>query len=175
MQALDKLVLVIAEIIAAHCAGTRARNEFVQACLRAQWAEAQAMVEGMLAEPWHLVGYQERWLREFLEFLRAAQREPAKASSDVLAASAAWRNPGARIAWTALYKMDTRQVRNSARRHALCANGIHDQFSWFRPLARNSLMGSEARPRCWLTNQRAAAAACASAHAAARVRLQARQ
>jgi hypothetical protein len=89
MQALDKLVLVIAEIIAAHCAGTRARNEFVQACLHAQWAEAQAMVEGMLAEPWHLVGYQERRLREFLELLRAAQREPAKASSDVLAASAA--------------------------------------------------------------------------------------
>jgi hypothetical protein len=89
MQALDKLVLVIAEIIAAHCAGTRARNEFVQACLRAQWAEAQAMVEGMLAEPWHLVGYQERRLREFLELLRAAQREPAKASSELLAASAA--------------------------------------------------------------------------------------
>ena len=79
MQALDKLMLVIAEIIAAHCAGTRAREEFVQACLRAQWAEAQAMVEGMLAEPWHLVGYQERRLREFLELLLAAQGEPAKA------------------------------------------------------------------------------------------------
>ena len=89
MQALDKLVLVIAEIIAAHCAGTRAREEFVQACLRAQWAEAQAMVEGMLAEPWHLVGYQESRLREFLDLLRAAQREPVKVSSEVLAASAA--------------------------------------------------------------------------------------
>jgi hypothetical protein len=45
------MVLVIAEIIAARCAGTRARAEFVQACLRAQWTEAQATVEGMLAEP----------------------------------------------------------------------------------------------------------------------------
>ena len=89
MQALDKLVLVIAEIIAAHCAGTRAREEFVQACLHAQWVEAQAMVEGMLAEPWHLVGYQESRLREFLELLRAAQGEPEKASNEVLAASAA--------------------------------------------------------------------------------------
>ena len=93
MQALDNLVLVIAEIIAAHCAGTRAREEFVQACLRAQWAEAQAMVEGLLAEPWHLVGYQESRLREFLELLRAAQGEPEKASSEVLAARAAERNP----------------------------------------------------------------------------------
>ena len=47
------------------------------------------MVEGMLAEPWHLVGYQERRLREFLDLLRAAQGEPEKASSEVLAASAA--------------------------------------------------------------------------------------
>jgi hypothetical protein len=27
------------------------------------------MVEGMLAEPWHLQGYQENRLREFLELL----------------------------------------------------------------------------------------------------------
>ena len=69
-------MLVIADIIAAHCAGTRAREQFVQACLRAEWAEAQAMVEGMLAEPWYLIGYQERRLRQFLEMLLAAQAEP---------------------------------------------------------------------------------------------------
>jgi hypothetical protein len=28
------------------------------------------MVEGMLAEPWQLIGYQENGLREFLELLR---------------------------------------------------------------------------------------------------------
>jgi len=28
------------------------------------------MVEGMLAEPWHLIGYQENRLREFLELLQ---------------------------------------------------------------------------------------------------------
>jgi hypothetical protein len=28
------------------------------------------MIEGMLAEPWHLVGYQETRLREFLELVR---------------------------------------------------------------------------------------------------------
>jgi hypothetical protein len=28
------------------------------------------MVEGMLAEPWQLIGYQENRLREFLELLR---------------------------------------------------------------------------------------------------------
>ena len=83
MRTLDQMVLVIADIIAAHCAGTRAREEFVQACVRAQWAEAQAMVEGMLAEPWYLVGYQERRLREFLELLRAAQDEPAQPSGRV--------------------------------------------------------------------------------------------
>jgi hypothetical protein len=27
------------------------------------------MVEGMLAEPWHLIGHQERRLREFLDLL----------------------------------------------------------------------------------------------------------
>jgi hypothetical protein len=85
MRTLDNMMLVIAEIIAAHCAGTCAREEFVQACLRAQWAEAQAM----LAEPWHLVGYQESRLREFLELLLAAQAEPAQPSSGAFAASMA--------------------------------------------------------------------------------------
>jgi hypothetical protein len=37
------------------------------------WDEAQEMVEGMLAEPWHLTGYQERRLREFLALLQLNQ------------------------------------------------------------------------------------------------------
>ena len=53
------MVPVIAGIIGAHCASTRARDEFVQAYLRAGWTEAQAMVQGMLAEPWHLIGHLE--------------------------------------------------------------------------------------------------------------------
>lgn len=63
-------VPVIADIIAGHCAGTQARKEFMSACLRADWPEAKAMVEGMLAEPWHLVGHQESRLRAFLDLLR---------------------------------------------------------------------------------------------------------
>jgi len=33
------------------------------------------MVQGMLAEPWHLIGHQENRLREFLDLLQVAQRE----------------------------------------------------------------------------------------------------
>ena len=70
MQVVYKLALVIAEIISGHCTGTGAREDFVTACLHGDWAEARAMVEGMLAEPWHLVGYQESRLREFLALLQ---------------------------------------------------------------------------------------------------------
>jgi hypothetical protein len=69
MQGVYDLAPVIAEIISGHCAGTRAREDFVQACLHGDWDEAKVMVEGMLAEPWHLIGYQERRLREFLDLL----------------------------------------------------------------------------------------------------------
>jgi hypothetical protein len=31
------------------------------------------MVEGMLAEPWHLQGYQETRLREFLELMQVQE------------------------------------------------------------------------------------------------------
>ena len=41
----------------------------MRACVREQWEEATAMVEGMLAEPWHLRGYQEVRLREFLQLV----------------------------------------------------------------------------------------------------------
>jgi hypothetical protein len=69
MQVVYEMVPVVADIIGAHCAGTHARQDFVGACLRAEWSEARAMVEGMLAEPWHLIGHQESRLRDFLELL----------------------------------------------------------------------------------------------------------
>lgn len=49
---------------------TGARDEFVHACVYGQWDGAKEMVEGMLAEPWHLRGHQETRLREFLELLK---------------------------------------------------------------------------------------------------------
>ena len=72
MQAVYELTPIIAAIIAGHCPGTHAREEFVSACVHSDWAEARVMVEGMLAEPWHLIGYQENRLREFLDLLRLA-------------------------------------------------------------------------------------------------------
>jgi len=60
------LAPVIADIIDSHCPGTRARQDFVRACMKEDWNDARSMVEGMLAEPWHLRGYQEARLREFL-------------------------------------------------------------------------------------------------------------
>jgi hypothetical protein len=39
------------------------------------------MVEGMLAEPWHLVGYQEDRLREFLELLQVVEDDRLVGSS----------------------------------------------------------------------------------------------
>lgn len=78
MQAIYEFTPIIAAIISRHCPGTRAREEFVSACLYSDWAEAHAMVEGMLAEPWRLIGYQEHRLREFLELaqLKGAAERP---------------------------------------------------------------------------------------------------
>jgi hypothetical protein len=73
MQAVYDLGRVIADIILAHCPGTSARQRFLRACLTEDWGEAKSMVEGMLAEPWHLKGYQEARLREFLELIPAGQ------------------------------------------------------------------------------------------------------
>ena len=70
MQIVYELAPVIADIIAAHCPGTRAREDFVRACIQGDWYEAQEMVEGMLAEPQWLRGYQETRLREFLELVK---------------------------------------------------------------------------------------------------------
>ena len=66
MQPVYELAPVIGAIISAHCPNTGAEQAFMRACVREQWDEATAMVEGMLAEPWHLKGYQEGRLREFL-------------------------------------------------------------------------------------------------------------
>ena len=78
MQAIYEFTPVIAAIISGHCPGTRAREEFVSACLHSDWAEAKAMVEGMLAEPWYLIGYQEDRLREFLELLQVEEGAVAR-------------------------------------------------------------------------------------------------
>jgi hypothetical protein len=69
LRAIYELVPVIADVIDAHCPRTSARAEFVRACLHGHWVQARCMVEGMLAEPWVLRGYQETRLREFLELL----------------------------------------------------------------------------------------------------------
>ena len=73
MPVVYELALIIADIISAHCHGTRARQDFVRACVHGHWDEAKAMIEGMLAEPWHLQGYQETRLREFHELVQARQ------------------------------------------------------------------------------------------------------
>ena len=70
MQVVYELAPVIAEIISAHCPGTRAREAFVQACLHGEWHEAKHMVEGMLADPQWLRGHQEVRLREFLDLVQ---------------------------------------------------------------------------------------------------------
>lgn len=70
MQVLYERALVIADVISAHCHSSRAREDFVGACVSGEWNDVKAMVEGMLAEPWHLVGYQEHRLREFLEIVQ---------------------------------------------------------------------------------------------------------
>jgi hypothetical protein len=69
VQVVYELAPVIATIISAHCPGTRAREDFVRACVHGDWGEAACMIEGMLAEPWHLRGHQETRLREFLQLL----------------------------------------------------------------------------------------------------------
>jgi hypothetical protein len=69
MRDVYELAPVIADVIAAHCPGTTARERFVRACLGRRWYEAKSMIEGMLAEPWHLRGHQESRLREFLALM----------------------------------------------------------------------------------------------------------
>lgn len=75
MRSVYDLAPVIADVISAHCPGTSARNEFMRACLHGHWDDARSMIEGMLAEPWHLRGYQEDRLREFLMLMPVAQQD----------------------------------------------------------------------------------------------------
>ena len=72
-----ELVPVIGDVIYSHCPGTPARREFIRACLHGHWDEARSLVEGMLAEPWLLRGYQENRLREFLTLLPTTDRAEA--------------------------------------------------------------------------------------------------
>jgi hypothetical protein len=70
VEAVYELAPVIADVISAHC-GRKARGRFIRVCLHGHFDEAKSMVEGMLAEPWHLRGHQETRLRQFLELMPA--------------------------------------------------------------------------------------------------------
>ena len=81
-QAVYDLAPVIADVISAHCRGTSARRIFIRACFLGDWEEAKSMVEGMLAEPWVLRGYQEARLCEFLGLLPSRrQAHPRRSAS----------------------------------------------------------------------------------------------
>jgi len=86
--------LVIAEVICAHCPGTSARQRFLQACISTDWDEVGSMIDGMLAEPWFLRGFQdqERQLREFLELISAERATKAALLPrlNLLSAGRAW-------------------------------------------------------------------------------------
>jgi hypothetical protein len=69
VRAVYELAPVIADIISSHCPGTSARERFLRACISTDWDEAKSMIDGMLAERWHLRGYQEKRLCEFLGLL----------------------------------------------------------------------------------------------------------
>jgi hypothetical protein len=77
LRAIYELVPVIGDVIAAHCPGTSARADFVRSCLHGHWEEARGMVEGMLAEPSLLHGYQEIRLRDFIELLPLERADAA--------------------------------------------------------------------------------------------------
>ena len=76
MLAVYELVPIIADVIRSHCPGS-ARADFMRVCLHGQWHEARSTVEGMLAEPWLLRGYQENRLREFLDLLPVTETAEA--------------------------------------------------------------------------------------------------
>ena len=80
MQVVYELAPVIGDVIAAHCPDTPVRQVFMRSVFRGEWAEARSMVEGMLAEPWVLRGYQESRLREFLELLPGPTQSTAEAA-----------------------------------------------------------------------------------------------
>jgi len=81
MQVVYELATVIGDLIAAHCPDTDVRQIFMRAVFRGEWMEARSMVEGMLAEPWLLRGYQEARLQEFLELLPSLGHMPHNAEA----------------------------------------------------------------------------------------------
>jgi hypothetical protein len=74
MRSVFEFVPVIADVISAHCPHSAARRDFMRACISEDWQEAKGMVQGMLAEPWLLRGYQEDRLREFLKLMSDRER-----------------------------------------------------------------------------------------------------
>jgi hypothetical protein len=52
--AVYELAPLIADIISSHCPGSSARERSLHASIGADWDEARSMIDGMLAEPWHL-------------------------------------------------------------------------------------------------------------------------
>jgi hypothetical protein len=68
-RGLYDMMLVIADVISAHCPGTTARERFFRASLTEDWEEVRCLIDGMLAEPWHLRGNQEQRLQEFLDLV----------------------------------------------------------------------------------------------------------
>ena len=68
-RGLYDMMLVIADVISAHCPGTTARERFFRASLTEDWEEVKCLIDGMLAEPWHLRGNQEQRLQEFLDLV----------------------------------------------------------------------------------------------------------
>jgi hypothetical protein len=81
MQVVYELAPVIGDVIAAHCPDTAARQTFMRSVFRGEWAEARSMVEGMLAEPWVLRGYQQARLQEFLDLLPGPMQSPPRPPS----------------------------------------------------------------------------------------------
>jgi len=69
VHAVYDLAPVIADIIASHHPGSSERKRFLRACLAGEWNDAQSIVDGMLADPMRLRGFQENRLREFRDLL----------------------------------------------------------------------------------------------------------
>jgi len=89
------MMLVIADVISAHCPGTTARERFFRASLTDDWEEVRCLIEGMLAEPWHLRANQEQRLQEFLDLV------PIGSSSQITALSPPNRDSAPAPSWPA--------------------------------------------------------------------------
>jgi len=100
-RGLYDMMLVIADVISAHCPGTTARERFFRASLTEDWEEVRCLIDGMLAEPWHLRGNQEQRLQEFLDLVpvgsssRTAALSPSRNGRTV---PSCWRVVGETIA-----------------------------------------------------------------------------